>query len=304
MKEKGVMSRNSVITNISIADMVIEVQGHCSVLDLPLDGVLDRFLGVSPKPVRRLFMEWQRSDEELQPEGELVYDPGAVWRMYASNDSWCAEITYALDHRATMSKEVNCLLYANPEWDAFRLVERNITQADGDMFFLGACELIVRTSIVMVGGLMLHASPLDDNGRGIAFCGPSGMGKSTQLRLWEGEKGVLAMSDDRVVVGSDENGRKVCYGTPWGSKPEIALNASAPLNALVILEQSSANGITELSSPTAATRVTCRAFLPFWDKGLMKMAFKNLNEIVNNVPVYLLRFREEPSVVDIVRSVL
>jgi len=81
-------------------------------------------------------------------------------------------------------------------------------------------------------------------------------------------------------------------------------NHSAPLSALILLEQAPQNDIKRLSPSAAAPLLLACAFLPYWDGALMQRAMANLNKLLECVPVYLLRCRPEPAVVSLVRSVL
>ena len=146
--------------------------------------------------------------------------------------------------------------------DADRTAYRSAWQS---LLNIGAGELILRTAILFTGGLVFHASGLDDNGKGIVFVGHSGAGKSTQVGLWSQEPGVIAMNDDRIAVRVEANGA-MCYGTPWGGTADIARNHAAPLSALIVLEQAPENAIQPLAPAAAASLLTARAFLPYWDR--------------------------------------
>lgn len=288
----------------SIAGMRIEVTAPFSLPGMILEERLGPFSG-EPRPAAGVVrIDWRESSGPLSPEGELVYDPGAIWRMFRMKRAWCAEISYADRTQDLPREEIRSLLHANEAWDDLVLRERRDADGWHSLLSLGAGELAVRTAILGTGGLLFHASAVDDNGRGIVFSGRSGAGKSTQLDLWRGRKGVVAMTDDRVAVRCRAGEGATCYGTPWGGYPGCSRNHAAPLRAIVMLEQASENAIERLSLPTAAARLACRAFLPYWDRALMRRAFGNLEELVHSVPVYLLRCRAEPEAVELVRSVL
>lgn len=289
---------------LSIADIQIDLKSPLSSAELRIDGLLEPFFGKPRNPAGRILLEWEESAEILQGEGELVYDPGVIWRMFKNGETWCAEISYADRTAACRKEEVRCLLFANNSWDRVTLTERRFGNGWHSLLALGAGELMVRSAMVLSDGIVLHAAGIDDNGHGIVFSGHSGAGKSTQLGFWIHEPGVIPMTDDRVAIRTLGKGGAVCYGTPWGGMPHIASNHSVPLKALILLEQDVENRMTLLSPEKAAAMLACRAFLPYWDRSLMQRAFLNLDRLVKNTPVYLLRCRAEPSVVDFVRSVL
>ena len=289
---------------LSIAGIQIDLKSPFSPAELRIDGLLDPFFGKPQNPAGRIVVEWEESSEVLRGEGELVYDPGVIWRMFRNGEGWCAEISYADQTAAFENEEVRCLLFANNSWDRLTMIEKLVGHGWHSLLALGAGELMIRSAMVLSGGVVLHAAGIDDNGRGVVFSGHSGAGKSTQLDFWIHEPGVVPMTDDRVAIRPLERGGAVCYGTPWGGVPDIASNHSVPLKALIILEQDLENRMTLLSPEKAAAMLACRAFLPYWDRSLLQRAFSNLDRLVKNTPVYLLRCRAEPSVVDLVRSVL
>lgn len=285
---------------ITIAGLRIEVIGASSVAELGLERRLGPFVGDSGRAVARLTLRWEESKEAPVPAGELLYDPGAIWQMYRAGDAYYAAINY---EALTRTYEADGVLQANSGWDQLVLTERRNGDEWHSLLGVGAGELITRTAILFSGGLIMHASGLDDDGRGLVFVGHSGAGKSTQTSLWCQEPGVIAMNDDRVAVRLHE-GEAWCYGTPWGGSANIARNHEVPLSALIILEQAPDNELQALSPATAAPLLLARSFLPYWDRALMGRAVANLSALLDEVPVYRLRCRPEPSVIPLVRSAL
>lgn len=285
---------------ITIADILIELTSPISAVDLRIEQRMGPFYGISKKPRARAALRWVESAEAPVPQGDLIYDPGSGWKMYRAGDDYYAALTYTGEGGI---KQKQCVLRGNPAWSDLTLTEQYPGAGwTGSLLNSGAGELILRTAIILTGGLVFHSSGIDDNGRGIVFVGHSGAGKSTQVGLWSGEPGVIAMNDDRIAVRADENG-VTCYGTPWGGTADIARNHSAPLTALIVLEQSPENSVKPLTPSAAASLLSARAFLPYWDKGLMQLALSNLTAVLERVPVYRLRCRPEKGVISLVRSV-
>jgi hypothetical protein len=285
-------SRDSI--SITIAGILLQVQSRLSAAEMGIEQRLGPFWGAPDHPVARVSLLWKESDNPPTPYGELIYDPGSIWKMYREGQDYYAAIGY--------HGEVRGVLRANAAWDDLRLTEQRTGARWQSLLNIGAGELILRTKVLLTDGLMFHASGIDDNGHGVVFVGHSGAGKSTQLGLWN-FPGVFAMNDDRIAVRFNESGAMI-YGTPWGGTADIARNHSAPLSALILLEQAPDNEIQQLSPSAAAPLLLARAFLPYWDPALMQRAVANLNALLARVPVYRLRCRPEPEVVSLVRSVL
>lgn len=296
---------------ITIAEILIELTSPLSAAELGIEERLGPFIGTTENPRARLALCWEESHTPPVPPGELIYDPGSIWKMYRNEEDYYASLTYQDEGRAAQTQS---LLRANPAWNDLTLTEQRTLrpgsaspsrsgQAWQSLLNIGAGELILRTSILFTGGLIFHSAGLDDNGQGVVFVGHAGVGKSTQLGMWNQEPGVIAMNDDRVAVRVTESG-PMCYGTPWGGTADIARNHAAPLAALIVLEQAPKNEITPLSPAEAAPLLAPRAFLPYWDAAPMRRAMSNLNTILANVPVYRLRNRPEKTTIPLVRSVL
>lgn len=285
---------------VSIANILIELTSPLSAAELGIEQRLGPFVGAPDNPFARVSLRWEESDGVPCPCGELIYDPGSIWRMYRAGEAFYAAISYPDGGAAANPQGV---LRADAAWENLTLSEQRMGATWQSLLNIGAGELILRTAILFTGGLVFHSSGLDDNGKGLVFIGHAGAGKSTQVGLWSQEPGVIAMNDDRIAVRVEAGG-PMCYGTPWGGTADIARNHAAPLAALIVLEQVPENAIQRLSPAAAAPLLTARAFLPYWDHSLMVRAMANLNAILACVPVYRLRCRPESAVIPLVRSVL
>jgi hypothetical protein len=281
--------------SFTIADIQIDVKGRLTPAEMGIEERYGPFMGAPEDPVGRINLRWEETDSQPLPSGELIYDPGSIWRMYRDGDEYCAAISYPGGWDG--------VLRANASWDDLTLTEHRASQNWHSLLNIGAGELMLRTKMILTGGLIFHASSIDDNGRGIVFVGHAGAGKSTQVGLWVREPGVIPMNDDRIAVRPSPNGA-ICYGTPWGGTANIARRHKAQLSAIMILEQAKENSIHRLSPSESAPMLLARTFLPYWDKALMSQAFSNLDNIMARVPVYLLRCRPVPEVISLVRSVL
>lgn len=285
---------------ISIADILIDLQSPVSPRDLGIEARLGDFFGAPENPIATVSLGWEESDNSPHPRGELIYDPGSIWRMYRADGDYYAAIGYPYKNQPV---SVQAVLKANSAWEDLTLTEQRGMPEWRSLLNIGAGELILRTSILFSRGLVFHASGIDDNGRGIVFVGHAGAGKSTQAGFWSDVPGAVAMNDDRVAVRCNGRGA-MCYGTPWGGTADIARNHKAPLSVIILLEQAPENSIEQLPSSVSAPMLLARSFLPYWDHSLMALAFTNLNTILECVPVYRLRCRPEPAIIPLVRSIL
>ena len=147
-----------------------------------------------------------------------------------------------------------------------------------------ACE----AGMVMRSGLPLHASLVEKDGFGVIFLGPSGMGKSTQAKLWEKYLGADFLIGDRPGLRKID-GRWVGFGMPWDGKDAIHRQTSVPVRALVWLEQAKENRIAPINPVEAMTVMLRQAMMPVWDDKAMDGATALMGALAREIPMYHLR---------------
>lgn len=287
-------------TSITIAGIGIDLHTPLSPAELGIEERLEPFVGDAGEGALRASLSWEEAETLPEITGELAYDPGAIWRMYRSGPRYYADFDYT---GLGALANVRGVLQTNMDWDKAWLWELRRGPNWISLMHLGAAELLFRTRLLYAGGLVFHASAVDDNGRGIVFAGPTGAGKSTQADLWSGLAGVKRIADDGVVVRAT-NSAVMCYDMPWRSDKLASHNHKAPLGTIILLEQAPENELRLLSPSIAAPMLLVRTFLPYWDKSLMQRAVANLDTIVARVPIYHLRCRPEKAVIPLVRSAL
>lgn len=151
--------------------------------------------------------------------------------------------------------------------------------------------------------LILHASFVKWNQMGILFSAPSGTGKSTQADLWQRYLGAEIINGDRAGIRK-KDGIWRAYGLPYAGSSGIYRNESAPLSAIVVLEQAEENHICPLGQTEAIIRLLPEFSLHRWNATFMNEAMDLITEIVEHVPVYLLKCRPEKEAVEILRETL
>ena len=105
--------------------------------------------------------------------------------------------------------------------------------------FLKTCLQVL---LLERGGTLLHASGVERGGRGFAFLGPTGAGKSTAARLLGGSRGARVLNDDLVAVCLEGEGATV-RATPWiGSKGGECSPGQAPLACIFVLSREGRDG--------------------------------------------------------------
>lgn len=147
-----------------------------------------------------------------------------------------------------------------------------------------ACE----AGMVTRGGLPLHASLVEKDGFGVVFLGPSGMGKSTQAKLWEKYLGADFLIGDRPGLRKTD-GKWLGFGMPWDGKDWIHRQVSVPVRALVWLAQAKENRISAMNPVEAMTVMLKQAMMPVWDDMAMNGATALMGALAQELPMYHLR---------------
>jgi MoaA/NifB/PqqE/SkfB family radical SAM enzyme len=148
----------------------------------------------------------------------------------------------------------------------------------------------------------LHSAGIIINDQGFLFIGHSEAGKSTTLKMLRGHGEILC--DDRNIVRRWPEGYRV-HGT-WnhGELPDVS-SASAPLRALIFLEQSNTNELIELTDRRERFGLVLSHVVKplltqdWWDK-ILNLAWN----IAGDVPAYRLRFDLSGKVYDTIAELL
>lgn len=103
-------------------------------------------------------------------------------------------------------------------------------------------------SAAFYGRVLLHASCIDYQGEGIAFVGPSGIGKSTHARLWlENIPGCTLLNDDQPALALVDD-IPCLFGTPWSGKTPCYKNTQTRANTFFLMKQAPYNRIEKMES--------------------------------------------------------
>ncbi len=154
-------------------------------------------------------------------------------------------------------------------------------------------------SLIMVvlanhtGGLLIHASGVNDNNRGLLFTGVSGIGKSTMAGLWE-RAGATVINDDRLWLHKMA-GVWYIFNTPmmqYAQEP-----AMAPLNGIFLLKQAPKNGLKKISGVSAAMRFMANGIQHFYDKAMTAQHLERVLDITAQVPIYDCGFKPDGEIV-------
>ena len=143
-------------------------------------------------------------------------------------------------------------------------------------------------------GVLVHAAGLVRDGRGVAFPGVSGAGKSTFARLAAARPGWAPVSDDRVILAPQaEGGPCRLLGTPWPGEGQVAENVAAPAGGLFFLEKGAGNEVRPIVAAACLERLLPVASVPWFDRAHLEAGMSILEAIARSIPAAVLAFRPE-----------
>ena len=144
------------------------------------------------------------------------------------------------------------------------------------------------TQIPVLKRMLLHCAVLEYDGKGYAFLGRSGTGKSTHTRLWKrylstprminGDKPILEFVGDKFIA----------YGTPWRGKENWGTKSSAPLCGLCFLEQAKENSIRKLTPSEVSSRLFLQILIPENEENAVA-TLELADKLIATTPAYLLK---------------
>lgn len=154
-------------------------------------------------------------------------------------------------------------------------------------FGLGNCMMIAFAfSTLHLDTLLVHASVIRKDGRGYLMTAPSGTGKSTHTYLWyKNIPGCDLMNDDNPVVRVID-GQAYVYGSPWSGKTPCYRNVSAPIGAIVRIQQQPRNTIRPMNPVESLATLLSQVSSMKWDKGVYHTVCQTISKVLTAVPMY------------------
>ena len=147
-----------------------------------------------------------------------------------------------------------------------------------------ACE----AGMTMRDGMPLHAALVEKDGYGVVFLGPSGMGKSTQAKLWVEHQGADFIIGDRPGLRRID-GQWIGFGMPWDGKDGIRQQKQVPIRALISLEQAPENSIRRLTKQEAMIVLLNQVMMPMWDDAAIALLTPLMGQLATEIPFYHLK---------------
>lgn len=112
--------------------------------------------------------------------------------------------------------------------------------------------------------LFVHGSSINYQHNGILFCAKSGVGKSTQRRLWEMYGKAVCINDDKNVLCLNEKNISI-LPNPWSGKHFVNSNQTVFLKTIIFLRRGKENRVSKISASDAFPLLLAQMDLPDYD---------------------------------------
>lgn len=172
-------------------------------------------------------------------------------------------------------------------------------------------EIFVRTNIwnylafedVLINhqAFILHSSFISWQNNGILFTAPSGTGKSTQADLWKKYEDADIYNGDRTIIRKID-GKYYGFGSPYAGSSGIYRNESAPIKAIIVIEQGPDNVIRRLHGREAFLPLFRETLMNTWNKEYMEKMTDLLMDAACQIPIYHLSCRPDQDAVNTVKN--
>ncbi len=200
------------------------------------------------------------------------------WRLSQTPDGFCVDLQYIVGH----------------PWHRM-VTDQKFSNLRAGIIWTDECATEVLNSFTMMGfaqsavahqTTLIHASVCMKDGKGYAFLGTSGTGKSTHSKQWlRYIEGVELLNDDNPAVRVLPDGQSRIYGTPWSGKTPCYKNKAASLAAFVLLKQAPQNKFSFLQGIQAYMVLLSSCSSLKWNTEYYNALGKTIEILANQIPV-------------------
>lgn len=214
--------------------------------------------------------------------GKLLSDVSVVWgehfRFYEQEDCYLTVI-------GTEKQEDFFIMKSNKDFS--QSVIYSCKEASK------ACNVLSWLIMVAFGqacllhqAILIHASVVACKGKGFAFLGKSGTGKSTHSRLWLAHvEAAELLNDDNPAIRIENDGQVYVYGTPWSGKTACYKNMKVPLQGFVRLKQAPSNQLSYKKGMEALVCILPSCTAIRWNMRLFTLMTDTVEALVQKVCV-------------------
>lgn len=166
-------------------------------------------------------------------------------------------------------------------------------------FSMGYCESLciyrkICYELVRYDAFLMHSAVVAVDGWAYVFAAPSGVGKTTHIKMWleQFEGRAETVNGDKPIFRFLGDTLYAC-GTPWCGKECLGKNVMYPVGGICFLEQSPQNHIRSLTAGEVSRHIFSQILLPK-EEHLFDQFWNLLERMMKAVDFYLLQCNREP----------
>ena len=135
---------------------------------------------------------------------------------------------------------------------------------------------------------LMHAAAIRVDENAFLLAGPSGAGKTTHARLWKKvfQDRMYMINDDKPLIRVRDDEIRV-FGSPWCGKERWQNNISAPLQAVIFVNQAEENSITKMEDGEAWGALMNQVYRSR-DAANMQKTLNFLDRVISMADIYSL----------------
>lgn len=240
---------------------------------------------------RKIYCQIKVVDRFSNIEGNLIYE----------NPERMVFVCGEREYRLYAGVKGVCGIYREPEGKEdcieIELLRAEIPELEINLVFLEM--LALERFLLKENALVLHSSYIIWKKEGIVFTAPSGTGKSTQAELWHRYEGAEIVNGDRSVLWWNplEKRFDVC-GLPFCGSSGINRNLSAPLRAVVFLEQAPENHAESCPAPDCIRKMFGEMSINQWNPRAVQKSLELIGKVAEETAMVSLKCNMELEAVE------
>ena len=278
---------------LQIADIVLNLSEKCFLSEFQFPGKEYAFessrKNSMPDEKNQIYIKPDKNKimaEEAQCSSKLIYvgkEPFYPDKLYLQNEKF-----YYIHHNTANQP---CLVYKiDAAWKNIDIIFDETNTAGRYAFEY--LTKIIPFIFLEFQALVIHGALMEYDNKGIILSAPSGTGKSTHAHFWRDNYRGLIINGDRSLCRK-KDGIWTGYGMPWCGSSGEYINRDVPIRAIVVLQQAEENEVRLLTPLEGFQRMYETLVLPQWDKDKVNQGLDLFDDMLANIPVYLLKCRPE-----------
>lgn len=209
------------------------------------------------------------------------------WSVHRSQNDLFIKTSFPLSDQK--KKGVLRFSLDSKEWELW--IEAAGKETDPMEYPLDGLILYYMTAIH--GHIMMHASGINNSGKGYIFSGISGKGKTTMAKLWD-MSGSRVIHDDRLIIRKTGTEYRM-FNTPVYKNDTPR---ESRIDRLFLIEHGGKNQIIPIRGAECISFVMANCIQHNWSHEIIEKLLGSVSALCTEVPVSKLLFKPDNSIID------